>query len=86
MLAQALATDIRVNAIGPGPTLHGARQVADQFARQRAATILERGADADDVAATLTYLMAAKAVTGQLICVDGGQHLGWRTPDIQVVE
>ena len=86
MLAQALAPDIRVNAIGPGPTLQGARQAADQFAQQRAATILERGADPEDVAATLTYLMAAKAVTGQLICVDGGQHLGWRTPDIQVVE
>ncbi len=86
MLAQALAPDIRVNAIGPGPTLQGARQDADQFARQRAATILERGADAQDVAATLTYLLAARAVTGQLICVDGGQHLAWRTPDIQGVE
>ncbi len=86
MLGQALAPDIRVNAIGPGPTLQGARQDADQFARQRAATILERGADAQDVAATLTYLLAARAVTGQLICVDGGQHLAWRTPDIQGVE
>lgn len=86
MLAQALAPDIRVNAIGPGPTLRGARQTEDAFARQRGATILQRGADPEDVAATLTYLLAAKAVTGQMICVDGGQHLAWRTPDIQVVE
>ena len=86
MLAQALAPDIRVNAIGPGPTLQGARQTEDAFARQRGATILQRGADPEDVAATLTYLLATKAVTGQMICVDGGQHLAWRTPDIQVVE
>ena len=80
--AQALAPRIRVNGIGPGPTMQGARQTADHFARQRAATILERGADADDVTAALLYLLDAKAVTGQLICVDGGQHLGWRTPDV----
>lgn len=80
--AQALAPDIRVNAIGPGPTLQGARQSDDHFARQRAATILGRGADVDDIAAALSYLLDAKAVTGQLICVDGGQHLGWKTPDV----
>ena len=84
--AQALAPAIRVNAIGPGPTMRGARQTQDHFDRQRAATILRRGADADDVTAALGYLLDAKAVTGQLICVDGGQHLGWQTPDIQGVE
>ena len=80
--AQALAPRVRVNAIGPGPTMQGARQTADHFARQRAATILERGADGGDIAAALMYLLDARAVTGQLICVDGGQHLGWRTPDV----
>ncbi|MDO5620034.1 MAG: SDR family oxidoreductase [Paracoccus sp. (in: a-proteobacteria)] len=80
--AQALAPAIRVNAIGPGPTLQGARQTQDHFDRQRAATILQRGANPDDVTAALGFLLDAKAVTGQLICVDGGQHLGWRTPDI----
>lgn len=80
--AQALAPTIRVNAIGPGPTMQGARQSAAHFARQRAATILERGADPSDIVAALLYLLDARAVTGQLICVDGGQHLGWRTPDI----
>lgn len=84
--AQALAPDIRVNAIGPGPTVQGTRQSDEHFARQRRATILGRGADAEDVTAALGYLLDAKSVTGQLICVDGGQHLGWRTPDILGVE
>lgn len=80
--AQALAPDIRVNAIGPGPTLQGARQSESHFAQQRAATILERGADPEDICAALGYFMDAPAVTGQLICVDGGQHHGWKTPDV----
>lgn len=84
--AQALAPAIRVNAIGPGPTVQGTRQSAEHFARQRRATILERGADAGDIVAAVGYLLDARAVTGQLICVDGGQHLGWKTPDILGVE
>jgi NAD(P)-dependent dehydrogenase (short-subunit alcohol dehydrogenase family) len=84
--AQALAPGVRVNAIGPGPTLQGVRQSAQHFARQRAATVLGRGADAGDICAALSYLLDAKAVTGQLICVDGGQHLAWATPDVLGVE
>ena len=80
--AQALAPDIRVNAIGPGPTMQGARQTARHFARQRAATILGRGADGGDICAALGYLIDAPGVTGQLLLVDGGQHLAWQTPDI----
>lgn len=84
--AQALAPAVRVNAIAPGPTMQGTRQSASHFAAQRAATVLERGADADDICAALGYLLDARAVTGQLLCVDGGQHLAWRTPDVQGVE
>jgi NAD(P)-dependent dehydrogenase (short-subunit alcohol dehydrogenase family) len=84
--AQALAPRIRVNGIGPGPTLIGARQSEEHFARQRASTVLGRGADADDITAALGYLIDAKAVTGQMIAVDGGQHLGWKTPDILGLE
>lgn len=84
--AQALAPRVRVNAIGPGPTLQGSRQTAENFARQRAATILERGADPDDINRALLYFLSAPAVTGQLICVDGGQHLAWQTPDVLGVE
>lgn len=84
--AQALAPHIRVNAIGPGPTLQGHRQSAEHFARQRAATILGQGADPADICAALRYFLEAPAVTGQLICVDGGQHLAWQTPDVLGVE
>jgi NAD(P)-dependent dehydrogenase (short-subunit alcohol dehydrogenase family) len=84
--AQALAPHVRVNAIGPGPTVQGARQSAEHFARQRAATVLGRGADPSDITAALGYLLDATAVTGQLLCVDGGQHLGWKTEDVLGVE
>lgn len=84
--AQGLAPRVRVNAIGPGPTMQGARQSAEHFAAQRAATILERGASPEGIVRALLYFLDAPAVTGQLICVDGGQHLGWRTPDVQGVE
>ncbi|MCC6001150.1 MAG: SDR family oxidoreductase [Pararhodobacter sp.] len=84
--AQGLAPDVRVNAIGPGPTLQGARQSAAHFAAQRAATILERGAGPDDICAALGYFLDAPSVTGQLLCVDGGQHLAWQTPDVLGVE
>jgi NAD(P)-dependent dehydrogenase (short-subunit alcohol dehydrogenase family) len=84
--AQALAPHVRVNAIGPGPTLQGGRQSDSHFARQRAATVLGRGADPAGICAALDYLMGARAVTGQLICVDGGQHLAWQTPDVLGVE
>jgi NAD(P)-dependent dehydrogenase (short-subunit alcohol dehydrogenase family) len=80
--AQGLAPRVRVNAIGPGPTLKGARQSPAHFSAQRAATILKRGSDADDICAALGYLLDAKSVTGQLICPDGGQHLAWQTPDV----
>lgn len=82
--AQELAPQIRVNGIGPGPTLQGAHQSDAGFAAQRAATVLGRGADLTDITAAMGYLLDARAVTGQLICVDGGQHLGWRTPDIDL--
>ena len=80
--AQGLAPQIRVNAIGPGPTLRGARQSEAHFTAQRAATVLGRGANEADITAALGYLLDAPAVTGQMIAVDGGQHLGWRTPDV----
>ena len=80
--AQALAPAIRVNAIGPGPTLQGHRQSGAHFAAQRANTVSGRGANAADITAALGYFLDAPAVTGQLLCVDGGQHLGWQTPDV----
>lgn len=84
--AQGLAPHVRVNAIGPGPTLRGIRQSATHFADQKAATLLGRGSDPEEVATTLAYLLDAPGVTGQLICVDSGQHLAWQTPDVLGVE
>ena len=81
MAAQALGPRLRVNGIGPGPTLQGARQSDAHFARQRAATVLERGSNPEDICAALVYFLDAPAVTGQLLCVDAGQHLIWQTPD-----
>jgi NAD(P)-dependent dehydrogenase (short-subunit alcohol dehydrogenase family) len=84
--AQALAPAIRVNAIGPGPTLIGERQTDEHFARQRASTLLGRGSDPSDITAALRYLLESPAVTGQLLCADAGQHLAWKTADATGVE
>lgn len=84
--ARALAPAIRVNAIGPGPTMQGARQSDRHFAAQRAATVLKRGANPADITAALGFILDAPALTGQLLCIDGGQHLGWQTPDVLGVE
>ena len=84
--ARALAPDVRVNAIGPGPTLIGARQSNEHFENQRKNTVLGRGSNPKDICAALGYFLDAPAVTGQLICVDGGQHLAWQTPDVLGVE
>jgi NAD(P)-dependent dehydrogenase (short-subunit alcohol dehydrogenase family) len=85
-LAQGLAPRIRVNAVGPGPTLRNERQSEADFARQRDATILGHGADPADICAAVRYLLEAPSVTGQMLAVDGGQHLIWQTPDVQVRE
>ena len=85
-MAQALAPAIRVNGIGPGPTLQGANQTAAQFAKQRGATILERGAHPKDITAALGYFLDSPAVTGQMLAIDGGQHLAWQTPDVMGTE
>ena len=85
-LAQGMGPNIRVNAIGPGPTIRNARQSEADFARQRDATVLGHGAEPADVCAGIRYLLSAEAVTGQMIAVDGGQHLIWQTPDVQGTE
>ncbi|MDE0531647.1 MAG: SDR family oxidoreductase [Albidovulum sp.] len=76
--ALALAPEVRVNAIGPGPTLPSAKQEEDHFARQRSRSILQRGANPEDIALALNYILDAPALTGQLLCLDGGQHLAWK--------
>jgi NAD(P)-dependent dehydrogenase (short-subunit alcohol dehydrogenase family) len=81
-MAQALAPRIRVNAIGPGPTLANSRQQPSDFQAQVDGLILKRAADLPEFGATIRYLLDTPSVTGQMIAIDGGQHLAWRTPDV----
>jgi NAD(P)-dependent dehydrogenase (short-subunit alcohol dehydrogenase family) len=85
-LAQALAPNIRVNGVAPGPTLPSPRQSPEQFAEQARALPLGRGPKPEEIAAAVVYLAGAKSVTGAVIAVDGGQHLSWRTADSDVAE
>jgi NAD(P)-dependent dehydrogenase (short-subunit alcohol dehydrogenase family) len=79
-MALALAPRIRVNGIGPGPTLPSPRQNHDQFRQQCRSTPLQRGTAPVEIAAALRFIVAAPAMTGQMIALDGGQHLGWSQP------
>lgn len=76
-MALALAPRIRVNGIGPGPALPSQRQSAAQFARQNAELPLQRGTNPEEIAAAARFIIAAPAMTGQMIALDGGQHLAW---------
>ena len=79
-LALELAPRIRVNGVGPGPILPSVHQDQDRFDSQARATPLQHGASPDEVAAAVVFLAAAPSVTGQMIAVDSGQHLGWAPP------
>jgi NAD(P)-dependent dehydrogenase (short-subunit alcohol dehydrogenase family) len=83
-LAQALSPRIRVNAIGPGPTLRSVHQSEDDFAAETHATLTGEGSSPDEICRALLYLLDATSVTGQMIASDGGQHLMWQTPDIDL--
>lgn len=76
-LAMALAPTVRVNAVGPGPVLPSPRQTAEQFAKQWSQVPLARPVDPAEICAAIRFLLDAPSVTGQMIAVDGGQHLGW---------
>jgi NAD(P)-dependent dehydrogenase (short-subunit alcohol dehydrogenase family) len=79
-MALALAPRIRVNGIGPGPTLPSPRQNARQFLDRCRKMPLRRGTSPDEIAAALRFILAAPAMTGQMIALDGGEHLGWAQP------
>ncbi|MEL7542156.1 MAG: SDR family oxidoreductase [Pseudomonadota bacterium] len=82
-LAQALAPKVRVNAIGPGPAMQSIHQTDDQFREQCDATPLDRGTTPEEIAAAIRFILDAPAMTGQMIALDGGQHLAWQTPDVK---
>lgn len=81
-MAQSLAPRIRVNGVGPGPTLASIHQTPEEFAAEAAGTLLQRPANPEAVAEAVRWLVDADLVTGQMIAVDAGQHLAWQTPDI----
>jgi NAD(P)-dependent dehydrogenase (short-subunit alcohol dehydrogenase family) len=79
-LAQALAPRIRVNAIGPGPVLASIHQTPDIFAEEVAGTLLRRATPPEEIAAAVRFILDAPSMTGQMIALDGGQHLAWPAP------
>lgn len=79
-LAMALAPRIRVNAIGPGPTLRNERQREEDFAEQWDSVPLQRGAAPEEICHAIRFILDAPALTGQMIALDGGEHLGWAQP------
>ncbi len=82
IMAQSFAPRVRVNAIGPGPTLANARQAPSAFAAQSRNVLLGHGPALAEFGATVRYLWDAPSITGQMIALDGGQHLAWETPDV----
>ncbi len=82
-MAQAFAErGVRVNAVGPGPVLPNAADGHAGFTHEVEGVPLRRAIKPDEIAEAVLYLAGASGVTGQMIAVDAGQHLGWRTPDI----
>ncbi|MEX0955639.1 MAG: SDR family oxidoreductase [Rhizobiaceae bacterium] len=85
-MAQALAPRVRVNALGPGPTMKNDRQSEADFRRQTESVMLGHGPTLEEFVRTILYLWEAKSVTGQMIAIDGGQHLAWETRDVTGTE
>ncbi|MGO9545157.1 MAG: SDR family oxidoreductase [Rhodomicrobium sp.] len=83
-MAQALAPRIRVNAIGPGPALGSVYQTGADFEHECRSMPLGHGTTPEEIADAVLFILRAASMTGQLIVLDGGQHLLWQTPDIQV--
>ena len=62
------------------------RESPRHFARQRGTCVLGRGSDPEDIVAALQFILTCKAFTGQMLAIDGGQHLAWQTPDIMGID
>jgi NAD(P)-dependent dehydrogenase (short-subunit alcohol dehydrogenase family) len=82
VLAQAFAPGIRVNAIGPGPTFPSEAEGEPGLAREVAGIPLRRRVDPADFGRAIRFLVETRSMTGQMLALDSGQHLGWKTPDV----
>lgn len=80
-LAQGLAPRIRVNAVGPGPVLASSHQSAEAFAEEARAVPMQKGSTPEEIARTISFILESPSMTGQMIALDGGQHLAWKTLD-----
>ena len=80
-LAQALAPRIRVNAVGPGPVLASQHQDSESFAKEAGAVPLQKKPSPEEIARAISFILESPSMTGQMIALDGGQHLAWKTPD-----
>ena len=80
--AMSLAPNIRVNGIAPGPTIKNKRQSLKHFKKQYLSTLLKKSVDTKEVCSAIKFLISNKSITGQVIAIDSGQNLNWKTPDI----
>ena len=80
--AMSLAPNIRVNGIAPGPTIKNKRQSAKHFKKQYLSTLLKKSVDTKEISSAIKFLITNKSITGQVIAIDSGQNLNWKTPDI----
>lgn len=80
--AMSLAPNIRVNGIAPGPTMKNKRQSSKHFKKQYLSTLLKKSVDTKEICSAIKFLIANKSITGQVIAIDSGQNLNWKTPDI----
>lgn len=77
ILAQELAPQVRVNAIGPGPTLRNIHQSEESFAREWSSVLLKRKVELGEICDAVRFILDAHSMTGQMIALDSGQHFGW---------
>ena len=80
--AMSLAPNIRVNGIAPGPTIKNKRQSLKHFKKQYLSTLLKKSVDTKEICSAIKFLITNKSITGQVIAIDSGQNLNWKTPDI----
>ena len=80
--AMNLAPNIRVNGIAPGPTIKNKRQSLKHFRKQYLSTLLKKSVDTKEICSTIKFLIINKSITGQVIAIDSGQNLNWKTPEI----
>ncbi|MBD1147193.1 SDR family oxidoreductase, partial [Pelagibacterales bacterium SAG-MED28] len=80
--AMKLGPNIRVNAISPGPTLKNKRQTESHFRKQWKSILLKKQVDVDNICEGVKFLIKNNNITGEIINIDSGQRLAWKTPDI----